>query len=52
MCTTWRPREIGGGTLVFHPIEGLTREELEGGHNYLTLMEENLSNLRLALKCK
>ena len=45
-------REIGAGTLVFHPIEGLTREELEGGHNYLTLMEENLSNLRLALKCK
>lgn len=45
-------REIGAGTLVFHPIEGLTREELERGRNYLKLMEENLSNLRLALKCK
>ncbi len=45
-------REIGARTLVFHPIEGLTREETERGLNYLTLMEENLSNLRLALKCK
>lgn len=44
-------REIGGGTLVLNPIENLTREEVESGESYVSLMEANLRNLRIALVC-
>jgi zinc transport system substrate-binding protein len=44
--------EIGGGTLVFNPLEGLTPEEATAGKNYLTIMRENLANLRIALQCR
>lgn len=44
--------EIGAKTLVFNPIEGLTQKELADGKNYLSIMEENLGNLRQALICK
>ena len=33
-------------------FEGLTREEGAAGKDYLTLMEENLKNLRVALECR
>lgn len=45
-------RETGAKTLVFNPIEGLTDKEMQQGKNYLSLQEENLQNLRLALNCK
>ncbi len=45
-------REVGARTLVFNPIEGLTPEEEAAGKGYVTLMEENLKNLRLALDCR
>jgi len=45
-------REIGARTLVFNPIEGLTREEQAAGRGYVALMEENLANLRTALDCR
>lgn len=45
-------REIGAKTLVFNPIEGLTDEEIRAGKNYISLMEDNLKNLRIALQCK
>jgi len=45
-------REIGAETLVFNPIEGLTKEEVEAGENYISIMEKNLANLRKALRCK
>jgi zinc transport system substrate-binding protein len=45
-------REIGAGTLVLNPIEGLTSEEQAAGKTYLSLMEENLKNLRTALDCQ
>ena len=45
-------REIGAQTLVFNPIEGLTREEQAAGRGYVALMEENLKNLRTALDCR
>lgn len=45
-------REVGAQTLVFNPIEGLTREEAAAGKDYVALMEENLKNLRLALECR
>lgn len=45
-------RESGAKTLVFNPIEGLTEKEISKGKNYISIMRENLSKLRLALECK
>lgn len=45
-------REIGAETLVFNPIEGLTNEEIGTGENYISVMEKNLENLKVALICK
>lgn len=44
-------QEIGAQTLVLNPIEGLSEEELSQGKNYLTEMEKNLDNLKIALEC-
>lgn len=44
--------EIGARTLVLNPIEGLTDEEMAAGENYVTVMETNLENLRIALECQ
>jgi zinc transport system substrate-binding protein len=43
--------EVGAKTLVLNPIEGLTKEELAAGKNYLTEMQMNLKNLEIALQC-
>lgn len=43
--------EVGAGTLVFNPSEGLTPEELAAGKDYIAISRENLANLRLALSC-
>lgn len=43
--------ETGAKTLVLNPIEGLTPEEVELGKNYLTIMRDNLQNLKVALEC-
>lgn len=45
-------REVGASTLVLNPIEGLTKDEVAGGRNYLSLMRENLDNLRAGLGCR
>jgi zinc transport system substrate-binding protein len=45
-------REIGAGTLVLNPVEGLTKEEAAAGKDYVALMRENLQNLRTALDCQ
>lgn len=44
--------EVGVETLAFNPIEGLTDEERQAGKNYLSVMYENLGNLRIALRCQ
>jgi zinc transport system substrate-binding protein len=44
-------REVGAETLVLNPVEGLTRDQATAGASYLTLMEENLKNLRRGLDC-
>lgn len=44
-------REIGARTLVFDPLEGLTDEELAHGKNYLSVMDQNLRNLKQGLDC-
>ena len=43
--------EVGARTLVLNPVEGLTAQETKSGKNYFSLMEDNLINLKLALRC-
>lgn len=43
--------EVGAETLMLHPLEGLTQEEVQSGKSYIGLMRDNLRNLRLALNC-
>ncbi len=45
-------KEVGAKTLVFNPLEGLTKEQEEAGKNYLSIQKENLENLKIALECK
>lgn len=44
--------EIGAQTLVLNPLEGLAQDELDEGKNYFTEMQDNLTNLRIALSCE
>lgn len=44
-------REIGGTTLVLNPIESLTPNEVQLGEDYVSLMQMNLNNLRIAMLC-
>jgi zinc transport system substrate-binding protein len=44
--------EVGAKTLVLNPIEGLSDEQLARGDNYFQEMQNNLSNLKIALQCK
>ncbi|HYG60401.1 MAG TPA: metal ABC transporter substrate-binding protein [Symbiobacteriaceae bacterium] len=43
--------EIGAQTLVLNPLEGLTDAEVKAGKDYLSVMRDNLANLRLAMEC-
>ena len=41
--------ETKAKTLVLNPLEGLTKEERSAGADYLSVMEQNIKNLQLAL---
>ncbi len=45
-------RELGAKILTLDPIEGLTEEEQKVGANYLSIMAENLKNLRIGMECE
>ncbi len=45
-------REIGAKTLELNPVEGLTDKEIAQGKNYISVMKENLTNLKIALSCQ
>jgi len=45
-------RETGADLLQLYVIENVSREELAAGATYLSLMEENLKNLRIGLQCR
>jgi len=45
-------REAGARTAVLNPIEGLTASQAEAGADYVSLMRENLRQLRRALACR
>ncbi len=42
-------QEVGAETLVLNPLEGLTDEEAAAGENYVSVMRQNLANLKKAL---
>lgn len=44
-------KEVGAQTLVFNPLEGLLPDEIAQGKNYISVMQDNLSQLRIALQC-
>jgi len=41
----------GAQTLVLNPLEGLTADDVKSGRDYISVMEDNLKNLALALNC-
>ncbi len=45
-------KEAGAEILTFNPIASPTKEEIEEGASYISLMKENLEKLKKALDCK
>lgn len=45
-------RETGAKTMVLNPIEGLTSDQEKAGEDFISLMKDNLANLKLALSCE
>jgi zinc transport system substrate-binding protein len=45
-------QEVGAETLVLNPGANLNKEQIEAGVTFLSLMEQNLENLRNGLGCK
>lgn len=44
-------QETGAKTLIFNPLEDLTKEEQAAGKDYFSVQMENLKNLKIALGC-
>jgi zinc transport system substrate-binding protein len=44
--------ETGVQSLILDSIESPDKEQIEKGENYVTIMEKNLENLKIALECK
>jgi len=45
-------KEVGAKTIVLNPLEGLTSDEQSAGKDYLSIQQDNLASLRVALECK
>lgn len=45
-------QETGTETLVLNPVEGLSEDDVQAGENYLSIMRNNLNNLKLAMNCE
>jgi zinc transport system substrate-binding protein len=45
-------RETGASLLRLHGAHNLTKEEMNKGLTFISIMEQNLNNLRLGLECK
>jgi zinc transport system substrate-binding protein len=44
-------RETGAGLLMLHGAHNVTKDEMDRGVTFISLMEHNLNNLRIGLKC-
>lgn len=42
--------ETGAQLLELNPFEGLSQEDIDAGENYITVMEQNLENIKQALE--
>lgn len=42
-------REVGAGTLILNDAAGLSQEDIEAGKDYISVMYENIENLKKAL---
>ncbi len=45
-------RETGGRLMLLHGVHNVSREELEQGETYLSLMKKNVQNLKQSLQCQ
>ena len=45
-------REAGATTAILDPIEGLTKDEVDAGEDYVSRMRSNLATLQKALGCR
>lgn len=45
-------RETGAQVLLLHGAHNISRSDLAGGATFISLMEQNLHNLRIGLQCK
>jgi zinc transport system substrate-binding protein len=45
-------KETGCGLLMLHGAHNVTREEMESGVTFISLMEKNLENLKAGLQCR
>jgi zinc transport system substrate-binding protein len=43
--------EVGAKTMALNPLEGLTATQEKAGNDYVSVMRDNLANLRTALGC-
>jgi len=44
-------KETGCGLLMIHAAHNVTKEEIDTGVNFISLMEKNLENLKVGLQC-
>lgn len=44
-------KEAGAKTLILNPAHNLLKEQFEEGVTFVSLMEENLANLKIGLEC-
>ncbi len=45
-------KETGVGLLKLHAIHNLSKDEFEKGETFISLMQQNLKNLRIGLQCQ
>ena len=45
-------RETGARTLLLNPAHNLAKEDMARGLTFISIMEENLENLKTGLECR
>jgi zinc transport system substrate-binding protein len=45
-------QETGAGILKIHGAHNISRDDLKAGTSFITLMKQNLQNLRIGLQCR
>jgi zinc transport system substrate-binding protein len=45
-------KETGAGILMLHGAHNISKEDLETGATFISLMKRNLANLRIGQECR